>query len=464
MTTNKERNLDEIVRRFAEQASGLGIQIVDVAGNVGEVAQRLNGQDKLLGDVRSQMDELGADNTRVAESAEANLRIVEEATTEVAESQAKLRVSVQNIETLVTTVSEGRQLLSELQEALGKVAKVAGSIDVIARQTNMLALNATIEAARAGEAGKGFAVVAGEVKNLANQTARATGEITSTLAHLTEKAQELIEQGEVNTSLALSVGNGTAVIAHTFDAMGATVQRIAGESAKITDAAGAIRNRSGSLLQMVADLATGVSQSNANLKVCDERLNVLLGAGEKLITVTVDSGVQTSDTPFVEEVIRRAGLISKALEEAVDNNQIEFEHIFDQDYVKTVGSDPEQFTTRYIEIFDRILPKILDDALAFNSRVIFCVPVDNNGYLPSHNTKYSQPPGPDPVWNAANSRNRRFFNDRVGLAAARSTNPFTVQTYRRDMGGGNVTLMMDVSAPITVKNRHWGGLRLGYTA
>ena len=66
------------------------------------------------------------------------------------------------------------------------------------------------------------------------------------------------------------------------------------------------------------------------------------------------------------------------------------------------------------------------------------------------------------MWNAANSRNRRIFDDRVGLHAGRNTAPFLLQVYRRDMGGGNFALMKDLSAPIFVRGQHWGGVRLGY--
>ena len=73
----------------------------------------------------------------------------------------------------------------------------------------------------------------------------------------------------------------------------------------------------------------------------------------------------------------------------------------------------------------------------------------------------AQPQGPDPVWNNANCRNRRLFDDRTGLAAARNQKPFLLQTYRRDMGGGNFLVMEDLSAPIFVRGRHWGGFRFG---
>ena len=100
--------------------------------------------------------------------------------------------------------------------------------------------------------------------------------------------------------------------------------------------------------------------------------------------------------------------------------------------------------------------------MGFDKRIAFCAAVDRNGYLPTHNAIYSQPQGSDPVWNAANCRNRRIFNDRTGLSAGRSTRPFLLQTYRRDMGGGQFALMKDCSAPITVNGRHWGGLRVAY--
>ena len=64
--------------------------------------------------------------------------------------------------------------------------------------------------------------------------------------------------------------------------------------------------------------------------------------------------------------------------------------------------------------------------------------------------------------NAAHCRNRRIFNDKVGLRAGRSTDPILLQTYRRDMGGGQFVMMKDLSMPIEIAGRHWGGLRLAY--
>jgi methyl-accepting chemotaxis protein len=116
----------------------------------------------------------------------------------------------------------------------------------------------------------------------------------------------------------------------------------------------------------------------------------------------------------------------------------------------------------FTALTDRLFPPVQEAALALSDRVVFCAAVDSRGYLPTHNRKFSHPQGQDPVWNASNCRNRRVFADRVGLKAGQNSAAFLLQVYRRDMGGGQFRIMMDVSAPITVRGRHWGGLRLAF--
>ena len=96
------------------------------------------------------------------------------------------------------------------------------------------------------------------------------------------------------------------------------------------------------------------------------------------------------------------------------------------------------------------------------ARIVFCVAWAKGGYLPTHNPNYRLPQGPDPVWNNANCRNRRLFNDRAVKKVAANTKPFLLQTYRRDMGGGNFVLMKDLSSPIFIRGRHWGAFRMGF--
>ncbi len=177
-----------------------------------------------------------------------------------------------------------------------------------------------------------------------------------------------------------------------------------------------------------------------------QRVNRLLEVAESLIGLTALSGHPTVDTPIIERAIAVANDVAARFSAAVAAGTLSIADLF------------------FVRLTDEILPALQEPVLDLDPRIIFCAAVDRNGFLPTHNRKFSQPQGSDVAWNTANCRNRRLFNDRVGLAAGQSTKTFLLQSYRRDMGGGRFVAMKDVSAPIVVAGRHWGGLRIGYKA
>lgn len=160
----------------------------------------------------------------------------------------------------------------------------------------------------------------------------------------------------------------------------------------------------------------------------------------------------------------RAAAISAAFEKAVADGRITMEALFSRDYAPIEGTRPQQYMTPFVGLTDAVVTPVIEEALELGDHVVFAAVVNGDGFLPTHNRKFSRPQGDDPVWNTANCRNRRFFADRVGLAAGRSAADTLIQAYRRDMGGGRHAVMKDISAPIMVRGRHWGGLRIGYRA
>ncbi|MEQ8823393.1 MAG: methyl-accepting chemotaxis protein [Filomicrobium sp.] len=163
---------------------------------------------------------------------------------------------------------------------------------------------------------------------------------------------------------------------------------------------------------------------------------------------------------FKKKLIQTREQVEAAFERGIGAGQVSLEDLFDDDYVVIKGTNPEQVTTKSLSFLESILPSIQEPAAAFDSHVVFCAAVDRNGYLPVHNAAFSKPQGDDPDWNNANSRNRRIFDDIVGLSAARNVKELLEQTYPRDMGGGRIDFMVDVSTPIKVRNQHWGSLRM----
>jgi Methyl-accepting chemotaxis protein len=455
-------NRAHLIADIATEAGNLGIEIADIAGHVEDVNGRLGHQATVFAQLRETGSKMAQSTQRISAASTVARTVTEQARQEVESSHDRVQKSMSDIHSLVAAVGGMEGQIAGLQEALDRVGRVAKEIFVIAKQTNLLALNATIEAARAGEAGRGFAVVANEVKALSKKTSEATTEIDATLKYLNDQAQKLMAESAASATKARAVSEGTTAIGTVIETVGRAMSELHNETDKIDAASAEIGTNCDELEHEITDLAFGVKLSSDNLAQARDRVNTLLGMSERLIGVTAELDVETVDTPFIRLVRDAASRISASFEDAVARGEINEADLFDQSYSPIGGSNPQQHLTRFTEFCDRVLPGIQEPLLGQNDRIVFCVAVDSNGYLPTHNRKFSQPQGTDPVWNAANCRNRRIFNDRVGLAAGRNTKPFLLQTYRRDMGGGKFALMKDVSAPITVRGRHWGGLRVAY--
>lgn len=461
MAESNPKNVN-LVDRFAQGAGNLSIEIVDVAGNVDEVAEQVTRQVEAFNALLQSAGSVNESNQRIAEIARNAKQLGADAVAEADESRGRVESSLSQIHDLVEAVTRIESQLSGLREAVAPIATIAEGIEAIAKQTNLLALNATIEAARAGEAGRGFAVVAGEVKVLAQQTSEATAEIHASVAQLTEQAQDLVSHGAETTKRAEAVRAGTASIGEVMTSVGNAMNSMDEGTSDIASAAAEIETLCGGFVSTLRDMSASVEQSNATLGEARDRVNRLIGVTEGLVSITACAEDNTLDRPFVEKVQETAKTISGLFEDALARGEITRAELFDRNYQPIAGSDPEQLMAKFTALTDRLLPDVQEPLLDFDERVVFCAAVDENGYLSTHNKKFSQPPSDDPVWNAANCRNRRIFDDRVGLRAGRNKEPFLLQSYRRDMGGGNFVLMNDVSAPIVVGGEHWGGVRLAY--
>jgi methyl-accepting chemotaxis protein len=173
--------------------------------------------------------------------------------------------------------------------------------------------------------------------------------------------------------------------------------------------------------------------------------------------------IHDENTEFVTRAMEAGTALTKIFEDAVASGAISIDDMFDTDYVEIPGSNPLQHRTRILSWADRALPPFQEAFLAKDPRMVFCVMIDRNGYLPVHNNIYSHPQRPgDVVWNTANSRNRRIFNDAAGLAAGRNLRSYLIQSYARDMGNGQTIMMREIDVPVRVHGRHWGGFRTAY--
>jgi methyl-accepting chemotaxis protein len=210
------RDFEQMIGEIVQTVSSASTQLESSAGTLSATAER---SQKLTTAVAA-----------ASEEASTNVQSVASATEELSSSVTEISRQVQESARMASdAVGQARTTndrVSELSKAASRIGDVVELINTIAGQTNLLALNATIEAARAGEAGRGFAVVASEVKALAEQTAKATGEIGQQITGIQAATQESVSAIKEISSTIEKLSEISSTIAAAVEEQGAATQEI----------------------------------------------------------------------------------------------------------------------------------------------------------------------------------------------------------------------------------------------
>ncbi len=449
----------KIMSQLASAASTLGYEIVDVSGFFELIEGQAKDQKSTIGTLRNHAETV-EDATKHVLDVSAKLRDASEKCLESASQTVQSVIeSDETSREMAAWVSDLSERTETVSSTLKDVSKNNTQIVSIARHVNTLAINAKIEAARAGDAGRGFSVVADAINDLSQQTSTAAVQISDNVKSLaawimsvaqdaktvTENAAEVLKNAEKN-------GENLFQMEQSLKDSNRRVEQIVAEAERMQDAVHAFNPSLTGIDQAASITTDGISKAT-------KRINKLIDTSEALVQANAALGNAGEDSEFFTFVQSTAASISSAFDGAIRSGKISEQDLFDRAYVPIPNTNPEQVMARFTSLTDAILPQFQEPALQLSDKVVFCAAVDQNGYLPTHNKKFSQPQGSDPVWNTANCRNRKIFDDRVGLKAGRSQEPFLMQVYRRDMGGGQFVMMKDISAPIYAAGRHWGGLR-----
>ncbi len=176
-------------------------------------------------------------------------------------------------------VAEAAHKVDALVKASEAIGEIVSSIESIASQTNLLALNATIEAARAGDAGKGFAVVANEVKNLSNQTARATEDISRRVEELRQEMAGIVTTMTTGTE---AIAKGRGAMASMGERMGEVSDMVSNTTTRMSDISHILSQQAAAANEVSAGVQKMASEAKENAKAIELSSNALSGVEDEM--------------------------------------------------------------------------------------------------------------------------------------------------------------------------------------
>ena len=269
--TNSSVQLSSLSEQMTSGAEQASLKTYTTASAAEEMSSNMNS-------VAAAMEEASVNMSVVATSAEEMTATVNE----IAQNSEKGRTITGEAVTQARNASES---IDRLGHAAKEIDKVTETITDISEQTNLLALNATIEAARAGDAGKGFAVVANEIKELAKQTASATGEIRERIDGIQNSTEGTITQIENISQVINEVNEIVTTIATAVEQQSATTKNIAGSVAQASQGIQEVNENVAQSSTVAGDIARDISyvnQSSSDISNSSSQVNISVAELSKL--------------------------------------------------------------------------------------------------------------------------------------------------------------------------------------
>ena len=443
--------------RLMKRASSTAIASAEVSHYADLMAQRLGKQEAMASEASSSMSAINTAIVQVSSSASHVAALAESARQSSHHNHDELTAIIHDMTEVAERSSQALEMLTALNDKIERVRNVTSMIEDIAEQTHLLSLNASIEAARAGEHGRGFAVVAGEVRNLAMKTSTATQSVDELVKDMHQSGHSVVvTMGDLMTRVRersqgmQRVGSSLATITEEFD-------QVQQEITSVAEAMSSTRAHSQTVADSLRQLEKDVDEGNRNMHELALQARALMDATEGVDGELAQQRLLGRHQTVFLAARRTADHIGKLFEAAIARGELSEAMLFQPDYAPIDGTRPPLYHTGYDHFTDQQLPTLQEPLLGEYS-LSYAIACDRNGYVPTHNAAVSREPTGDYEHDLKYCRSKRIFDDPTGSRCGAHEKPLLLQTYKRDTG----EIMHDLSVPIYINGKHWGGFRVGY--